>query len=124
MCLRIIPSILCSNARPPQFSNQDSRLGPVIEKAKKLSTLQYPRSISVTSAILISKVQLCLTSSDMNPVLQGSIILQNMRIYPRALMSVLSYHESVLDYCALLETVKQKGGDNFQGIHVSVVLVN
>ena len=25
---------------------------PVIEKAKKLSTLQYPRSISVTSTIL------------------------------------------------------------------------
>ena len=24
-----------------QFSNQDSGLGPVIEKAKKLSTLQY-----------------------------------------------------------------------------------
>ena len=47
----------------PQFSNQDSRLGPIIEKAKKLSTLQYPRSISVTSAILISKVQPCPTSS-------------------------------------------------------------
>ena len=47
----------------PQFSNQDSRLGQVIEKAKKLSTLQYPRSISVTSAILISKVQPCPTSS-------------------------------------------------------------
>ena len=47
----------------PQFSNQDSGLGPVIEKAKKLSTLQYPRSISVTSAILISKVQPCPTSS-------------------------------------------------------------
>ena len=46
-----------------QFSNQDSRLGQVIEKAKKLSTLQYPRSISVTSAILISKVQPCPTSS-------------------------------------------------------------
>ena len=44
----------------PQFSNQDSRLGPVIENAKKLSTLQYPRSISMTSA---SKVQLCPTSS-------------------------------------------------------------
>ena len=41
----------------------NSRLGPVIEKAKKLSTLQYPRSISVTSAILISKVQPCHTSS-------------------------------------------------------------
>ena len=40
----------------PQFANQDSRLGPVREKAKKLSTLQYPKSISVTSAILISKV--------------------------------------------------------------------
>ena len=39
----------------PQFSNLDSRLGPVIEKAKKLSTstLRYPRSISVTSAILM-----------------------------------------------------------------------
>ena len=47
----------------PQFSNQDSRLGPVIENAKNLSILQYPRSISVTSAILISKVQLCPTSS-------------------------------------------------------------
>ena len=34
----------------PQFSNQDSRLGPVIEK---LSILQNPRSISVTSAILV-----------------------------------------------------------------------
>ena len=33
----------------PQFSNQDSRLGPVIEKATKLSILQYPRSVSVTS---------------------------------------------------------------------------
>ena len=43
----------------PQFSNQDSRLGLVVEKAKKLSTLQYPRSISVTTAILISKVQSC-----------------------------------------------------------------
>ena len=31
----------------PQFSNQDSRLGSVIEKAKKLSILQYPRSITV-----------------------------------------------------------------------------
>ena len=40
-----------------------SRLGPVIEKAKKLSILQHPRSISVTSAILISKVQPCPTSS-------------------------------------------------------------
>ena len=40
----------------PQFSNQDSRLGPVIEEAKKLSTMQNPRSISVTSAILISKI--------------------------------------------------------------------
>ena len=48
----------------PQFSNQDSRLGSVIEAAKKLSTLQYPRSISVTSAILTSKVQPCPTSSD------------------------------------------------------------
>ena len=36
----------------PQFSNQDSRLGPVIEKAKKLSTLHYPTSVSVTSAVL------------------------------------------------------------------------
>ena len=53
----------------PQFSNQDSRLGPVIEKAKKLSTLQYPRSISVTSAILISKVQPCPTSSDCSPLI-------------------------------------------------------
>ena len=47
----------------PQFSNQDSKLGPVIEKAKKLSTWQYPISISVTTAILIIKVQLCPTSS-------------------------------------------------------------
>ena len=47
----------------PHFSNQDSRPGSGIEKAKKLSTLQYPRSISVTSAILISKVQPCPTSS-------------------------------------------------------------
>ena len=47
----------------PQFLNQDSRLGPVIVKAKKLSILQYPRSISMTSAILISKVQRCPTSS-------------------------------------------------------------
>ena len=37
----------------PQFSNQDSSLGPVIEKSKKLSTLQYQRSICVTAAILI-----------------------------------------------------------------------
>ena len=43
----------------PTFSNQDSRLGQlVIEKAKKLSTLQYPRSnISVTSAILSNHVR-------------------------------------------------------------------
>ena len=47
----------------PQFSNQDSRLGPVNEKAKKLSTLHHPRSISVTSAILNCKVQPCPTSS-------------------------------------------------------------
>ena len=49
----------------PQFSNQDTRLELVIEKVtcKKLSTLKYPRSISVTSALLISKVQLCPTSS-------------------------------------------------------------
>ena len=46
-----------------QFSNQDSRLRPVIEKAGKLSILQYPRSITVTSAILINKVQPCPTSS-------------------------------------------------------------
>ena len=39
-----------------QFSNQDSRLEPVKEKAKKPSTLQYPRSISVTSAVLSSTV--------------------------------------------------------------------
>ena len=39
-----------------QFSDQDSRLRPVVEKAKKFSTLQYPRSISVTLAILTSKV--------------------------------------------------------------------
>ena len=49
----------------PQFSNQDSSLGPVIEKSKKLSTLQYQRSICVTPAILISKVQSSLSSFDM-----------------------------------------------------------
>ena len=38
--------------------------GPSFQiKIQKLSTLQYPRSISVTSAILISKVQPCPTSS-------------------------------------------------------------
>ena len=42
----------------PQFLNQDSGLGPVNEKAKK-----HPRSNSVTSAILNSKVQPCPTSS-------------------------------------------------------------
>ena len=46
-----------------QFSNQDSRLGPVIEEAKRLSISQYPRSISVTSTSLISKVQPYQTSS-------------------------------------------------------------
>ena len=50
----------------PQFSNQDSRLQPVIEKAEELSTLQYPRSISVTSVVLISKDQPCPTSSGIN----------------------------------------------------------
>ena len=59
----------------PQFSNQDSRLGPVIEKAKKLSTLQYPRSTSVSLAILISKLQpcelLCLQ------ILEGDDVTQN-----------------------------------------------
>ena len=46
----------------PQFSNQDSRLGPVIEKAKKLSTLQYPRSIGVTSykPPLVADVYTCI----------------------------------------------------------------
>ena len=39
----------------PQFSIQDSRLRPVIEKAKKLSTLQNMRSISVASAFILVK---------------------------------------------------------------------
>ena len=43
--------------RGPQFLNQDSRLGPDIEKAKKPSTLQYPTSISDDPAFLISKFQ-------------------------------------------------------------------
>ena len=58
----------------PQFSNQDSSLGSVIEKTKKLSTLQYPKSISVTSAILISKVQPCLTSSGTKSVQSGQYL--------------------------------------------------
>ena len=45
----------------PQFSNQDSRLDPVIEKAK--NTFYLAISISVTSVVLISKGQLCPTSS-------------------------------------------------------------
>ena len=45
----------------PQFSNQDSRLGPVIEKSK--SFLPCNRSISVTSVVLISKGQPWPTSS-------------------------------------------------------------
>ena len=44
-------ALLTFNEVGPQFSNQDSRLGPVNEMAKKLSTLHHPRSISVTSAI-------------------------------------------------------------------------
>ena len=48
----------------------------------------------------------------MNPVVQGSTIRPQ-----GVLLSVLSYHESVLDYCALLEVVKQKG-DNLQGVHM------
>ena len=48
----------------PNFQIKIPRLEPVIEKAKKLSTLQYPRSISVTSVVSINKGQPCLTSSD------------------------------------------------------------
>ena len=48
----------------PQFSNQESGWAyAVTEKAKNISTSQYPRSISVTLAILISEVPPCLTPS-------------------------------------------------------------
>ena len=59
----------------PQFSNQDSRLGPVVEKAKKLSNLYYPRSISVISAILISNVQPYPTSSGVAPSRTSKVIV-------------------------------------------------
>ena len=59
----------------PQFSNQDSRLGPVTEKAKKLSTLQYPRSVLVmTSVVLISKGQPCPTSSVVTSLGLGEVL--------------------------------------------------
>ena len=51
----------------PRSSNQNSGLDPVIEKAEEISTLQNPRSISVTSVVLSSKGQPCLTSSARHP---------------------------------------------------------
>ena len=46
-----------------QFSNQDSRLEPVIEKTTKLSTCNIQDQLLMTSVVLISKVQPCPTSS-------------------------------------------------------------
>ena len=51
-------------------------LADFIEKYKKLSTLQYPRSISVTSAILISKVQPCPTFSGLETGLVTDVLLE------------------------------------------------
>ena len=49
----------------PSFQNQDSRLGPVIEKAKSFLSCNI-LIISVTSVVLISEGQPCPTSSGMN----------------------------------------------------------
>ena len=42
--------------------NLNLKLGPTSIKVERASLLRYEKSISVTSAILISKVQLCLIS--------------------------------------------------------------
>ena len=55
-------SILGSHREEPHFSNQDLRLGPVVEKANAAFIIHQS---AMTRGILFHKGQPCLTSSDL-----------------------------------------------------------
>ena len=58
----------------PLFSNQDSRLGPIIEKAKSFLPCNIQDQLLMTKVVLISKGQPYLTSAVLFPVPRPSLV--------------------------------------------------